>query len=98
MEAASEEFEIEKTSRDDFCVMHYTSGTTGKPKGVVHAHQAIIGQYATAKYVLDIQKDDIYWCTADPGWVTGTSYGMFGPWTNGVTQIFYEGGFNADKW
>jgi acetyl-CoA synthetase len=98
MEAASDEFEIEKTSRDDFCVMHYTSGTTGKPKGVVHAHQAIIGQYATAKYVLDIQKDDIYWCTADPGWVTGTSYGMFGPWTNGVTQIFYEGGFNADKW
>ena len=98
MEAASDEFTIEKTSRDDFSVMHYTSGTTGKPKGVVHAHQAIIGQHATAKYVLDIQKDDIYWCTADPGWVTGTSYGMFGPWSNGVTQIFYEGGFNADKW
>lgn len=98
MEEASDSFDIEKTSRNDYSVMHYTSGTTGKPKGVVHAHQAIIGQCATAKYVLDIKEDDIYWCTADPGWVTGTSYGIFGPWVNGVTQIFYEGGFNASKW
>ena len=94
----SEHFDMEATSRDDFSVMHYTSGTTGKPKGVVHAHQAIIGQYATARYVLDLRPDDIYWCTADAGWVTGTSYGIFGPWSNGVTQIFYEGGFNATKW
>ena len=98
MDKASDNFDIEKTSRTDYSVMHYTSGTTGKPKGVVHAHQAIIGQSATAKYVLDLQKDDIYWCTADPGWVTGTSYGIFGPWVNGLTQIFYEGGFNASKW
>lgn len=98
MDVASDSFNIEKTSRDDYSVMHYTSGTTGKPKGVVHAHQAIIGQYITAKYVLDIKPDDIYWCTADPGWVTGTSYGIFGPWSNGVTQILYEGGFNASKW
>jgi acetyl-CoA synthetase len=98
MDAANEDFKIIKTSRNDYSVMHYTSGTTGKPKGVVHAHQAIIGQYITAKYVLDIKPDDIYWCTADPGWVTGTSYGIFGPWSNGVTQIFYEGGFNASKW
>ena len=98
MAEASDSFEIVQTSRDDYSVMHYTSGTTGKPKGVVHAHQAIIGQYITGKYVLDIKADDIYWCTADPGWVTGTSYGIFGPWSNGVTQIFYEGGFNASKW
>jgi len=95
---ASDYFDIEKTSRNDYSVMHYTSGTTGKPKGAVHVHQAIIGQLATAKYVLDLQAKDVYWCTANPGWVTGTSYGMFGPWVNGVTQIFYEGGFNASKW
>lgn len=98
MTEASEEFEIEKTGREDYSIMHYTSGTTGKPKGVVHVHNAVIGHYATSKYVLDLQENDIYWCTADPGWVTGTSYGMFGPWSNGVTQLIYEGGFNAKKW
>jgi acetyl-CoA synthetase len=98
MGKASEDFKIEKTSNEDYAIMHYTSGTTGKPKGVVHAHNAVIGHYATAKYVLDLHEDDIYWCTADPGWVTGTSYGMFGPWSNGVTQLIYEGGFNAKKW
>jgi acetyl-CoA synthetase len=61
-------------------------------------HNAIIGQYATGKYVLDFHDDDIYWCTADPGWVTGTSYGMFAPWSNGVTQVIYEGGFGANIW
>lgn len=98
MDKASPEFDIVKTAHDDLSVMHYTSGTTGKPKGAVHAHKAIIGQYATAKYVLDLQEDDIYWCTADPGWVTGTSYGMFGPWTNGISQVIYEGGFSASNW
>ena len=78
--------------------MHYTSGTTGKPKGAAHVHNAIIGQYATGKYVLDLHDDDIYWCTADPGWVTGTSYGMFAPWSNGVTSLIYEGGFSASNW
>ena len=62
-------------------IMHYTSGTTGKPKGAAHVHQAVWGHYATGKYVLDLHEDDIYWCTADPGWVTGTSYGMFAPFT-----------------
>jgi acetyl-CoA synthetase len=98
MAAASESFEIVKTSREDYAIMHYTSGTTGKPKGAVHVHEAVLGHYATAKYVLDLQETDIYWCTADPGWVTGTSYGMFGPWSNGITQVVYEGGFGAKRW
>jgi acetyl-CoA synthetase len=98
MKGAPEEFDIEKTNREDYAIIHYTSGTTGKPKGVVHAHQAIVGHYATAKYVLDLHPEDIYWCTADPGWVTGTSYGIFGPWANGISQVVYEGGFGASHW
>ena len=94
----SDEFDIVATDSEDYSVMHYTSGTTGKPKGAVHVHNAIIGQYATGKYVLDLHDDDIYWCTADPGWVTGTSYGMFAPWSNGVTSLVYEGGFGANNW
>src|SRR2546427_296330 len=72
----SEEFETVATDPEDFSVMHYTSGTTGKPKGAAHVHMAILGHYATAKLVLDIHDEDIYWCTADTGWVTGTSYGL----------------------
>ncbi|MFC1967934.1 acetate--CoA ligase [Chloroflexota bacterium] len=98
MARASENFETVPTGKEDYAIMHYTSGTTGKPKGAVHVHNAVIGHYATAKYVLDLQPDDIYWCTADPGWVTGTSYGMFGPWSNGVTQVVYEGMFSAKQW
>ena len=98
MAEASESFDIVKTHKEDYAIMHYTSGTTGKPKGAVHVHGAIVGHYATAKYVLDLQEEDIYWCTADPGWVTGTSYGMFGPWSNGATQVVYEGGFSAKHW
>jgi acetyl-CoA synthetase len=98
MAGASESFDIVKTHREDYSIMHYTSGTTGKPKGAVHVHGAAVGHYATAKYVLDLQEKDIYWCTADPGWVTGTSYGMFGPWLNGATQVVYEGGFSAKHW
>ena len=98
MSTASEESTIEQTSMHDYSIMHYTSGTTGKPKGAVHRHLAILQQYATGKWALDLHKDDVYWCTADPGWVTGTSYGMFAPWSNGVTQIIYEGGFRATAW
>ena len=98
MAGASESFDIVKTHKEDHAIMHYTSGTTGKPKGAVHVHEAVVGHYATAKYVLDLQEEDVYWCTADPGWVTGTSYGMFGPWSNGATQVVYEGGFSAKHW
>ncbi len=93
-----EEFQTVRTDAEDYSVMHYTSGTTGKPKGAAHVHNAIIGHYATGKYVLDIHDEDIYWCTADPGWVTGTSYGMFAPWSNGATSLIYEGGFSASAW
>ena len=98
MNEASDEFAIERTDKEDYAIIHYTSGTTGKPKGVVHVHEAIMGHYATAKYVLDLHPEDIYWCTADPGWVTGTSYGIFGPWSNGISQVVYEGGFGATAW
>jgi len=98
MSEASADYEIAKTSMYDYSIMHYTSGTTGKPKGAVHCHQAVVQQYATGKWVLDFHEDDIYWCTADPGWVTGTSYGMIAPWSNGVTQLIVEGGFKARLW
>ena len=98
MGKASSDFSIVNTSQYDYSIMHYTSGTTGKPKGAVHRHQAAVQQYATGKWALDLHDDDIYWCTADPGWVTGTSYGMMAPWTNGVTQLIYEGGFRASAW
>ncbi len=95
---ASDEFEIEKTGPEDWSVMHFTSGTTGLPKGAAHVHNTVVSHYATGKYVMDFQEEDIYWCTADPGWVTGTSYGMFAPWSNGVTQVIDEGGFGARRW
>lgn len=82
----------------DPAFMLYTSGTTGKPKGVIHAHQAILVQHLTAKWVLDLKEADIYWCTADPGWVTGIAYGILGNWSNGVTTLVYEGRFNPEKW
>jgi acetyl-CoA synthetase len=78
--------------------LHYTSGTTGQPKGVKHVHSSLISQYLTAKWVLDLKDDDVYWCTADPGWVTGTSYGIIGPWSLGVTQCVSDTGFSALFW
>ena len=79
-------------------VLHYTSGTTGKPKGAQHVHYSVVSQYLTSKWVLDLRPDDVYWCNADPGWVTGTSYGIIGPWANGATQAVLDSGFNAQRW
>ncbi|MBE0647879.1 MAG: acetate--CoA ligase [Bacteroidales bacterium] len=93
-----EKFDIFPTYAESPSVLHYTSGTTGQPKGVKHVHASLIAQYLTAKWVLDLHDDDIYWCTADPGWVTGTSYGIIGAFSNGVTQCVLDAGFSADNW
>jgi len=93
-----DQFDIAKTEAESHSLLHYTSGTTGQPKGVKHVHYSLISQYLTTKWVLDLQEDDIYWCTADPGWVTGTSYGIIGPWSLGVTQCVLDVGFSAKAW
>ncbi|MGX4667658.1 acetate--CoA ligase [Cerasibacillus sp. JNUCC 74] len=98
MEAASSETEIEWVDLEDGMLLHYTSGSTGKPKGVYHVHHAMIQHYVTGKWVLDLKEDDVYWCTADPGWVTGTSYGIFAPWLQGVTNVVRGGRFTPDDW
>ncbi|MBI3034504.1 acetate--CoA ligase [Candidatus Woesearchaeota archaeon] len=91
-------YEIARMEPDDYAFMLYTSGTTGKPKGVMHCHKAVIHEHITAKWVLDIQDDDVYWCTADPGWVTGIAYEILGTWSNGATSVIYEGRFDPEKW
>ncbi|MCR8997538.1 acetate--CoA ligase [Brevibacillus laterosporus] len=98
MEQASDEFDMVWLDREDGMILHYTSGSTGKPKGVLHVHNAMIQHYQTGKWVLDLKDDDVYWCTADPGWVTGTSYGIFSPWLNGVTNVVRGGRFTPDDW
>ncbi|KAB2490502.1 acetate--CoA ligase [Priestia endophytica] len=95
---ASSKFEPVWVEREDGLILHYTSGSTGKPKGVLHVHNAMVQHYQTAKWVLDLKEDDIYWCTADPGWVTGTSYGIFGPWLVGATSVIVGGRFSPDNW
>lgn len=95
---ASTKLDIEWVERTDGLLLHYTSGSTGKPKGVLHIHNAMIQQYQTAKWVLDLKDDDIYWCTADPGWVTGTAYGIFGPWLTGTSNVIIGGRFSPDLW
>jgi acetyl-CoA synthetase len=93
-----ESFDVFPSGPETPSVLHYTSGTTGQPKGAQHVHGSIWAQYVTTKWVLDLTDDDIYWCTADPGWVTGTSYGIIGPWALGVTQCVLDEGFGADRW
>ena len=95
---ASTKLDIEWVDRNDGLILHYTSGSTGKPKGVLHVHNAMIQQYQTARWVLDLKEDDVYWCTADPGWVTGTSYGIFGPWLTGTSNLIVGGRFNPETW
>jgi acetyl-CoA synthetase len=96
--AASPEFEVAKTKPEDMALLHFTSGTTGKPKGAVHVHEAVVAHNVTGRYALDLHPDDIFWCTADPGWVTGTSYGIISPLTNRVTMIVDEAEFDAERW
>jgi acetyl-CoA synthetase len=98
MQQASDRFTIEPTDPEDFALLHFTSGTTGTPKGAVHVHEAVVTHHSTGKLALDLHADDIFWCTADPGWVTGTSYGIIAPLTNGVTSIIDEGDFDAERW
>ncbi len=98
MKAAPEWVEPEWLTVDDGLVIHYTSGSTGRSKGVLHRQYAMVGHYQTSKWSLNLSQDDIYWCTADPGWVTGTSYGLYGPWTLGVTSLVVGGRFDSDVW
>lgn len=98
LDAAADRFEIPPTDPEDMALLHFTSGTTGRPKGAVHVHGAVVAHHATGGYVLDFQAGDVFWCTADPGWVTGTSYGILSPLTHGVTSIVDEGDFDAERW
>ncbi len=98
MAGQSEQFEIERTDPEETSLLHFTSGTTGTPKAAVHVHGAVVAHYATGHFALDLHADDVYWCTADPGWVTGTSYGVISPLTHGLTLIVDEGEFDARRW
>jgi acetyl-CoA synthetase len=98
LEAANPHFEIAPTDPQTPALLHFTSGTTGKPKGALHVHEAIVAHVVTARFALDLGPDDVYWCTADPGWVTGTSYGVLAPLALGVAQIVDEADFDAERW
>jgi acetyl-CoA synthetase len=98
MAAASDVCATTPTGAEDFSLLHFTSGTTGTPKGALHVHGAAATHWATGKYALDLHPDDIFWCTADPGWVTGTSYGIIAPLLHGVTSIIDREEFDAERW
>ncbi|MGC8471680.1 MAG: acetate--CoA ligase [Acidimicrobiales bacterium] len=98
LEGASDTYVIGHTDPEDLALIHFTSGTSGPPKGALHVHDAIVSHDATARIALDLRPDDVYWCTADPGWVTGTSYGIVAPLAQGVTSVVDEGGFDAERW
>ncbi len=98
VESCSSDFTIEPTDPESMSLLHFTSGTTGKPKGAVHVHAAVLAHAVTGRYALDLHEDDVFWCTADPGWVTGTSYGIIAPLVNGVTNVVVEAEFDAETW
>ena len=91
-------FTVPYTEPDDMALLHFTSGTTGMPKGAIHVHDAALMHYVTGKYALDLHADDVFWCTADPGWVTGMSYGIIAPLLHGVTNFVDDGDFDAERW
>jgi acetyl-CoA synthetase len=98
LDEASDQHTVARTDPEDPALLHFTSGSTGTPKGALHVHRAVIAHHVTSWYALDLHPDDVYWCTADPGWVTGTSYGIIAPLTHGVTSIIDEGDFDATRW
>ena len=98
MYEASGQYFIGPTHPEDPALIHFTSGTTGRPKAAIHVHEAAVAQYITGKYALDLRDGDIFWCTADPGWVTGTAYGIIAPLTNGITMIVDEAEFDVERW
>ena len=98
MAAASDCFETVATGPDDPSLLHFTSGTTGTPKGAIHVHGAVVAHHATGRYALDLHPEDRYWCTADPGWVTGTSYGIIAPLLHGVASLVDREEFDAERW
>jgi acetyl-CoA synthetase len=98
MAESSDQFSAAPTAAEDMALLHFTSGTTGTPKGAVHVHGAVATHWATGKYALDLHPDDVFWCTADPGWVTGTSYGIIAPLLHGVTSIIDREEFDAERW
>jgi acetyl-CoA synthetase len=98
LSAEPETCDIAATQPDDLAIIHFTSGTTGRPKGAMHVHQAAVAHRATAELALDLRSDDVFWCTADPGWVTGTSYGIVAPLLIGCTMISDEEEFDAERW
>jgi acetyl-CoA synthetase len=98
MEKAGEQFDTVPTRPEDPALLHFTSGTTGKPKGALHVHEAVVAHRVTGRLALDFHPEDVFWCTADPGWVTGTSYGIISPLANGLTMIVDEADFDAERW
>jgi len=96
--ADAADFELPATAPDTPALLHFTSGTTGQPKGALHVHEAVVAHHATVASVLDLRAGDTYWCTADPGWVTGTSYGIIAPLAHGATVIVDEAEFDAARW
>ncbi|MDG4555711.1 MAG: acetate--CoA ligase [Candidatus Competibacter sp.] len=98
METESDRRAPPATLPEDPALLHFTSGTTGTPKGAVHVHDAVAAHRLTGRWVLDLRPGDIYWCTADPGWVTGVSYGIIAPLTNGATLVIDEAEFDVRRW